>query len=109
MKEEKKTQVRKPSFGFSLAVLLVTFAFILFGITTGGAELALMFLLVWIIVFGIGLYLGNSYEELEKGAMEMAYTSLQPIMILLAVGAMVGAWIASGTVPSIYLLWIEDY
>ena len=92
---------RKPSFQVALATLLGSFAFILAGITFLGAELALMFLLVWIVVFIVGMCLGNSYEELEQGALDMVRTSLQPTMILLAVGAMIGAWIASGTVPAI--------
>ncbi len=101
MQEEKEREIRKPSLALSLITLLGSVAFILIGTTVFDASLALMFFLVWIIVFAVGLYLGNSYKDLESGAIDMMKTSLQPTMIILVVGAMIGAWIASGTVPAI--------
>lgn len=99
--ENNMKKVKEPSFGFALLSLLGSVAFIIVGTLVFKATLHMMFLLTWLIVFAVGIYLGHSFESLENGAYDMIKTALQPIMILLAVGAMVGTWIASGTVPSI--------
>lgn len=99
--ETKKRQIRKPSLALSLVTLLGSVAFILIGTSVFGASLAMMFLLAWLIVLGVGMYLGHDYESLEDGAVDMMASSLKASMIMLVVGAMVGAWIASGTVPAI--------
>ncbi len=49
---------------------------------------------------GLGLKLEYKYDELEKAAIGSVSSGLQALLILLAVGAMVGTWIAGGIVPS---------
>ncbi len=107
MQEKKEREIKKPSLALSLITLLGSVAFILIGTTVFDAPLAVMFFLAWIIVFTVGLSLGNSYKDLENGAIDMMKTSLQPTMIILAVGSMIGAWIASGTVPAIIYYGLE--
>lgn len=94
---EKKT----PSFAYSLFTLIAIAAFMVVGMKFLGAPLNVVMFLSWMLVNVIALRLGYTYTELEKKALDTVRNSLQAIVIMLAVGALIGVWIASGTVPSI--------
>lgn len=53
----------------------------------------------WVICAILGKLLGYSYEELELGAFELIQKAMGACLILVCVGALIGAWISSGTVP----------
>lgn len=55
----------------------------------------------WFIIIGLGLRLGHKYHDLEKAALSGISNGLGAVLILLAVGALVGTWIAGGIVPTI--------
>ncbi|MGF1763932.1 Na+/H+ antiporter NhaC [Aliivibrio kagoshimensis] len=55
----------------------------------------------WFIIISLGIKLGHSYQSLEKAALKGITNGLGAILILLAVGALVGTWIAGGIVPTI--------
>ncbi len=48
----------------------------------------------------VGLYRGLSWAEIQDGFAAGIRVGLSPILILLAVGALIGSWILSGTVPA---------
>lgn len=48
----------------------------------------------------IGFKNGYSWAEIEKGIVKGVSASLGAVLILLMVGALIGAWILSGTVPT---------
>lgn len=48
----------------------------------------------------IGIKNGYSWKEIEKGIVQGVSMGMGAIMILLAVGALIGTWIMSGTVPA---------
>jgi NhaC family Na+:H+ antiporter len=48
----------------------------------------------------IGIKNGLTWQEIESGMIDTIKMSLQAILILLTVGSLIGAWILSGTVPS---------
>lgn len=48
----------------------------------------------------VGLYRGLSWEEIQEGLVAGIRVGLSPVLILLAVGALIGSWILSGTVPA---------
>lgn len=98
MKEREK---KPPSFGYALFTLLLIAAFMVTGIKFLGAPLNVVMFLSWILVNILTLRLGYTYAELEKKALDTVRNSLQAIVIMLAVGALIGVWIASGTVPTI--------
>ena len=64
----------------------------------GGNQIAL------IICAGIasiiGIKNGYSWKEIESGIVKGISTAMGAILILLAVGAMIGTWIMSGLVPA---------
>ncbi|MEG0306803.1 MAG: Na+/H+ antiporter NhaC [Clostridium sp.] len=90
-----------PSFGYSLFTLLLLAAFMVVGMRFLGAPLNVVMFLAWILVNLMSLKLGYTYSELETKALDTVRNSLQAIVIMLAVGALIGVWVASGTVPSI--------
>lgn len=48
----------------------------------------------------MALYLGYSWEEIEKSMMDGIYKALQSCCILIIVGILIGVWIDAGVVPS---------
>ena len=48
----------------------------------------------------VGMRHGKTYDELHAGLTEGIHVGLGPIMILLAVGMLIGTWILAGTVPA---------
>jgi NhaC family Na+:H+ antiporter len=49
----------------------------------------------------VGFIYGFSWDELETGLKEGVFKALQPILILIIVGSIIGTWISSGTIPSL--------
>lgn len=95
--KEKQT----PSFRYSLFTLLSLAVFMVLGIRVFGASLNVVMFLAWMLVNVLALKLGYTYSDLENKALDTVRNSLQAIVIMLAVGALIGVWIASGTVPTI--------
>jgi len=92
---------QKPSFLFALSVIMAMIAFIMSGMLIFDASITIMFLFSWLIVVPAAMKLGYTNDEIENGAYEIAKKSFNSNMIILAVGALIGAWIASGTIPAI--------
>jgi len=81
---------RLPSLGVLLTILglfvVIMFSFIV--ILKLPIQLAL--LAVWFMIMGFGLYLGYDYLEMEKGILKGIYEGMGAILILIAVGALIG-------------------
>lgn len=97
MTNEKK----KPSFGLAVLCMGVIVAFIALGMVKIKIPTPTLMFLCWLIVIPFGMYLGYSITELEKQAVGFISRGLQAVLILLSVGAMIGTWVAAGTVPTI--------
>lgn len=97
--ESMKSEARKPSFAFALVSLLVIIGFITCGIIFFKLQLQVLMLSGWVICAVMGKMLGYSFEEIEKGAFELIQKAMGACIILVCVGALIGAWISSGTVP----------
>lgn len=55
----------------------------------------------------IGIKNGHSWKEIERGMIDTISVSLQSLLILLIVGALIGSWILSGTVPSMIYYGVQ--
>jgi len=55
----------------------------------------------------VGMKNGFTWQEIESGIIDTIKVSLQAILILLVVGSLIGAWILSGTVPSMIYYGVE--
>jgi len=61
----------------------------------------------WFIVLGLGIKIGFSYSEMQIGLVKGIYKGLDAVLILIAVGALIGSWIAGGIVPSIIYFGLD--
>jgi NhaC family Na+:H+ antiporter len=93
--------VKKPSFFFALIPLILMAA--LLGVGYGVYKIKPQVLLVAAAALTgiLGWGLGYSWKEMEKGIVEGITKAMPAILIMLAVGVMIGAWMASGTIPMI--------
>ena len=70
-----------------------------FGLDSFGPNQVAMILAAAVAAI-IGIKNGLTWQEIESGMIDTIKMSLQAILILLTVGSLIGAWILSGTVPS---------
>lgn len=96
---EKEKKV--PSFRYALFTLILLAVLMVISLRFLGAPLNVVMMLSWMLMNVLALPLGYTYVELEKKALDTVRNGLQPVVIMLGVGALIGAWIAAGTVPTI--------
>ncbi len=102
-----ETTKKMPSVGFALSVLSLIVAFMCVGMIVFKAKLNTVIFFSWLIAIPASMYLGFGYRELEEAAYDMTRKAMQPCIILLAVGAMIGTWILSGTVPLMIYIGLD--
>lgn len=97
--------VKAPSFTQAatpivLLVVLLAFAVVNFADNSsyGPNQIALLFSMGVAAV--IGLHNGHTWLDIEKAIIHGISLSMGAILILLAVGALIGTWLLSGTVPT---------
>lgn len=113
MKEaETKAGIKPPTFVDALIpvlalVILLGGAVFLYGdeATAGPTQVALM--LCMIIAGLVGLKNGHEWADMGHAAVEGISTAMGAIFILLAVGALVGTWMMSGTIATIVHLGVQ--
>jgi len=106
------TVIRPPSITDALIpiislIILLAGAIYLYGdgATSGPTQVAL--LLATMIAGLIGLKNGFRWEDMGHAAVEGISTALGAIFILLAVGALVGTWMMSGTITTLVHLGVQ--
>lgn len=92
---------KRPSFGYSVLLLVTLAAMLILGLTILKAPLAVVMFIAWLVVNLFAIKLAYTYKELEKIGIKQVGKSLQSVVIMLAVGVLISSWIASGTVPTI--------
>lgn len=90
-------------------ISLGLFLFLAFAFTSKlDLPIQLALFLGWFIIIVLGIYLGHSYLSLEKAAIKGIGNGMNAILILLAVGTLVGTWISSGIVPTIIYYGLQS-
>lgn len=102
MKKDKKPGVR-----YSIFTLLLVIVIIVTGMLVYDASLQIMLFIGFMLVIPLTMAVGFSFGEVETFAYDMIRKALSPALILLAVGALIGAWMYSGTVPTIIYAGLE--
>jgi NhaC family Na+:H+ antiporter len=92
---------KRPPFGVAL-IPLVSMALLL-GIGYGVYKIKAQVLLVAaaFITGVMGLLLGFKWKDMERGIVDSIHKAMPAILIMLSVGILVGAWMASGTIPMV--------
>ena len=86
--------------GYALFSVAVVIAVLVLGLVVMKAPLPLMMAAAFLASLGLAAIRGVGYDAIERASFEMIKRGLQPFMIFVAVGALISAWIMSGTVPS---------
>ncbi|MGZ4886156.1 MAG: Na+/H+ antiporter NhaC, partial [Candidatus Aminicenantales bacterium] len=92
---------KRPSLGVAL-IPLVSMALLL-GVGYGVYKIKAQVLLVAaaFITGVMGLLLGFKWKDMERGIVDSIHKAMPAILIMLSVGILVGAWMASGTIPMV--------
>lgn len=90
---------KKPSFMQSISCIVFLFATILVGITFFDIKIQPLLLIAAAYTAIMGLTLGYTWQDIEKAIAKKLEMSMSVMFILMVVGALVGTWIFSGTVP----------
>ena len=106
------TGIREPSY-FDALLPLVTLAVLisasiaLFGLDATSGPLQVALLLTTMLTAGIILKNGHSWESISTAASAGVASVTTAIFILLAVGALIGTWNLSGTIPTMVYYGIQ--
>ena len=99
-------RIKEPSY-LDAIVPLVTLAVLiggsvfLFGTSAINGPLQVALILCSVVASVIILKNGHAWDEIVKAEQKAASSVITPIIILLAVGALIGAWTLSGTIPTL--------
>lgn len=110
MSEKTKKAERVAPFGVSMLVLLVVVAVLAVGIIALGldAQVPIMINIGILVLYGL-LYLKIKWSDLAEGISESVKSAVEVMVIILLIGAVVGTWIASGTVPLIIFYGLKVF
>ncbi|WP_255350833.1 Na+/H+ antiporter NhaC family protein [Salinicoccus sp. YB14-2] len=100
-------EIKTPSIWYSIIIMVMIIVLIMSGILVFEATIELMLLIALMVTIPFISYLGFSYKQLQEAMLSMMSKALQPSMIVLVVGAMIGAWLISGTVPTLIYYGIQ--
>ncbi|MCP3028760.1 Na+/H+ antiporter NhaC [Halobacillus sp. A5] len=94
-------KARLPSL-LEVCSVLVAFLAVVFSFTAlFELPIQLALFVGWFIVILLGLKLGFTYDSLQESIIKGISNGLEAVIILMAVGALIGTWIAGGVVPTI--------
>lgn len=88
-------------------VLLLACSVFLFGADSSYGANQIALILAACVAALVGKRAGLRWEEIQRGIIEGIAVGLGPIMILLAVGMLIGTWILCGTVPAMIYYGVE--
>lgn len=72
---------------------------------TGGPMIGLFF--SWVLVYIFCVLCKIDYEDVMTGAYDAIRVVVPTIILLMAIGVMIGTWILSGTIPTIIVFGLE--
>ena len=98
---------KEPSFLLALTPILVMIIGLALGVGYMKLKVEPIILIAALVAGGIAWRLGYSWKELQEGVIEKISSSLPALMILWAVGLLIGSWVFSGTIPMIIYYGVD--
>ena len=98
---------KEPSFLLALMPILVMIVGLALGVGYMKLKVEPIILIAALVAGGIAWRLGYSWSELQEGVIEKISSSLPALMILWAVGLLIGSWVFSGTIPMIIYYGVD--
>ena len=96
----EEREIKKPTIGLALISLLGLVAVMVIGIVGFGADPHIPMFFGVIIASATALSLGYKWSDIEQMMVDGISKAMQSILILAIVGMMIGAWLLSGTIPT---------
>ena len=107
MNTTQEKEIRKPSFMYAVAMLLTVIVIISTGILVFDVPIQILMFISMFALIPFMMGLGFNYKQVEKSLFRSMSRALQPGLILITVGVLIGTFIASGTVPVLIYYGIE--
>ena len=104
---EKEKNRKTPSWQYSIIVFAVIVLFIALGYALFKIDFAILLFVSWLLAGVFAMPLGFKFREIEDFAYESAKKCIPSSAIILAVGIMIAAFMAAGTIPSILVGGME--
>ncbi len=100
--EEKKGQriKKKPTLLVALIPVVSLIVFLSYAVLMLEESPHVPLVMAAVVAGIVGISLGFTWKELEDAFLEAIHMSMQACLILIIVGALIGVWILSGTVPA---------
>ncbi|HCY6758168.1 TPA: Na+/H+ antiporter NhaC [Staphylococcus aureus] len=92
---------RKPTFLESISTMIVMVIVVVTGFVFFDIPIQVLLIIASAYAAWIAKRVGLTWQDLEKGIAERLNTAMPAILIILAVGIIVGSWMFSGTVPAL--------
>ena len=101
MNQEKENRVEKltPTLIQSLVPLIALALFLGVGYGVFHLNAEILLIAAATVAGIIALTLGYSYKDIESGIIESMMKGMPAMLIVIVVGALIGSWIAAGTIP----------
>lgn len=90
---------RTPRLWHSLLPIVGTALLIGIGFGVYKVRVEVLLVVATALTGGLGAYLGLSWREIQSGMMQSIMKGLPAMLIVVVVGALIGSWLASGTIP----------
>ena len=98
---------KEPSFLLAVTPILVMIVGLALGVGYMKLKVEPIILIAALVAGGIAWKLGYSWKELQDGVIEKISSSLPALMILWAVGLLIGSWVFSGAIPMIIYYGVD--
>ncbi|HEK6047242.1 TPA: Na+/H+ antiporter NhaC [Staphylococcus aureus] len=92
---------RKPTFLESISTMIVMVIVVVTGFVFFDIPIQVLLIIASAYAARIAKRVGLTWQDLETGIAERLNTAMPAILIILAVGIIVGSWMFSGTVPAL--------
>lgn len=99
--EQPKSEGKKPSFAYAVAACLAFLFIVCLGLVVFKIDTVITALCGLVVVVLMSRALGYKFIEQEKMMMYNVWRTMPAMFILASVGAVVGSWIAAGTIPAL--------
>lgn len=94
-----KDNKKVPSFGQSVVPLIAVAVFLGVGYGVFHLNAEILLIAAASVAAFIALRLGYTYKEIENQIIKSMMKGMPAMLIVIVVGALIGSWIASGTIP----------
>jgi NhaC family Na+:H+ antiporter len=109
MNQVNKTDAEKtrPTFIQSLIPLIAITVFLGIGYGVFHLNAEVLLIAAAVVAGTIAMRLGYSYKDIETGILESMMKGMPAMLIVIVVGALIGSWIAAGTIPMLIYYGLE--